>query len=86
VAVGILAGLVHVERMVGVLDQRHLQPARDKQRDQVFDQRGLATAGVGGESEYFQGGGCRGIAAGQDGSRRRRRFTTLAVKQGRFML
>jgi hypothetical protein len=43
-AVGILAGLVYIERMMGALDQGHLLAASDQERDQLLDQGGLAAA------------------------------------------
>jgi len=53
VAVRVLARLVDVERVVGVLDERDLQPARDEKRDQLLDQRRLAAARPARESEYL---------------------------------
>jgi hypothetical protein len=53
VAVGILAGMVDVEGVVRVLDQRHAQPMAHEARDQLLDQRGLAAAGPAGKTEGF---------------------------------
>src|SRR6185295_13276449 len=50
-AIGILARLVDVERVVGVLDERHAQPAADEARDQLLDERGLATSGPACKAE-----------------------------------
>ncbi len=51
VPVRILARLVDVEGMVGVLDQRNLQPLRNKTGNEFLDQCGLATTGPAGETE-----------------------------------
>ena len=44
VAIGVLARLVDVERMVRVLDERHAQPGAGEARDELLDERGLAAA------------------------------------------
>src|SRR5438105_2989617 len=53
VAVGILAGLVDIEGMVRVLDERDPQPGAGEARDQLLDERGLAAARPAGEAEDF---------------------------------
>jgi len=44
---GVLAGLVDVERVVSVLDERHAQALRRKAGNDRFDQRRLAAAPKG---------------------------------------
>ena len=56
VAMGIFSRLVNVEVVVGVFDDRYLDAASDQQRDQIFDQRGLAVARICSEAKDFQGG------------------------------
>src|SRR6267378_5849082 len=53
VAVGVLARLVDVERVVRVLDERHAQPGAGEARDQLLDERRLAAAGPPGETEHL---------------------------------
>ena len=53
VAIGVLARLIHVEGVVGVLDEGDREPARDEERDQLLDQGRLSAAGPAGESEYL---------------------------------
>ena len=53
VAVRILARLVHVEGMVGVLDERYFHAFGNKERHQFFYERGLAAARPARESESF---------------------------------
>src|SRR5205814_4771912 len=53
VAIGILAGLVDVERMVRVLDERDTQSRAGEARDQFLDERCLAAARPAGEAEDF---------------------------------
>src|SRR3954451_20872585 len=50
-AIRVLARLVDVERVVGVLDERHAQPSADEARDQLLDERGLAAARPTGKAE-----------------------------------
>src|SRR5271156_7216610 len=52
VAERILAGLVEVELVVCVLDERHGQAVGDKARDQLLDQGRLAAARPAGKAEY----------------------------------
>jgi len=47
----VLAPLVDLETVMGVLDQRYPQPARDEARNHLLDQGGLAAAGPAGETE-----------------------------------
>src|SRR3954468_117208 len=56
VAVGVLAGLVDVEAVVRVLDERNLDPMLREARDQLLDQRGFAAARPAGEAEGFHAG------------------------------
>src|ERR1041385_2704401 len=49
--VRVLSGLVDVERVVRVLDERDAQPALRQARDQGLDQRRFAAAGPSGEAE-----------------------------------
>ena len=51
VAVAVLAGLVDVEAVMRVLDQRNLDPARDQPGDHPLDQRRLARPRPSGEAE-----------------------------------
>src|SRR4026209_533470 len=51
VTVGILARMVHVETVMRMLDQRNAQSALHKQRQQLFDEGGLAAAGPAGKSK-----------------------------------
>src|SRR5690606_20820140 len=53
VAEGILARLVDIEGVVRVFDQRHFQVLLHEQRNQFFDQRGFAAAGISGKAENF---------------------------------
>ena len=53
VAVRVLPGMVDIEAMVCVLDQRHFQSPLYEARDELLDQRGLAASRPSGESEYF---------------------------------
>ena len=46
------ARLIEVELVMRVLDQRYRQAVPDEARDQLLDERRLATAGPAGESEY----------------------------------
>lgn len=55
VAKGILARLIDVKSVMGVFDQRNLQPALHEQRDQLFDQCGFAAAGITGKAENLHG-------------------------------
>ena len=51
----ILARLVEVEAVMGVLERRHPQAARDQARQHLGDQRGLARAAPAGESDDAHG-------------------------------
>src|SRR5712692_10430537 len=62
VAVRVLLGMVDVEAVVRVLDERHLQAALDEARDELLDQRGLAASRPSCKSEYFHAGASRRIA------------------------
>src|ERR1051326_848288 len=53
VAVGVLAGLVDVEGVVRVLDERDAQAPLHEARDETLDERGLAAARPAGEAEDF---------------------------------
>jgi hypothetical protein len=53
VAIGVLARLVDIERMVRVLDERDAQPGAGEARDELLDERGLAAARPAGEAEHF---------------------------------
>ena len=57
VHVGILAGLVHVERVVRVLERRDREAARRDRRDELGDERGLAGAAPAGQSDDAHGRG-----------------------------
>ena len=50
VAVGVLAGVVHIEAVVGMLDHRHPQAAQTQLGNQLLYQRGFATAGEPGKA------------------------------------
>src|SRR5688572_5708492 len=50
-AIGILARMVDVERVVGMLDERYAQPALHESRDQLLDGRRFAAAGPSGKTE-----------------------------------
>src|SRR5262249_13216074 len=67
VAVGILAGLVDVEGMVGVLEGRDLQAPPHEAGDHLGEQRGFARAAPAGEADDAHGGHyrqrCRTAAA-----------------------
>src|SRR5712664_2838976 len=63
VPVRVLAGRVHVEAVVRVLDQRNAQAAPGEARDQLLDQRGLAAAGPAGEAESLHRPTLRASAA-----------------------
>src|SRR4051812_33128081 len=55
-AVGVLARLVDIEAVVGVLDERNLDPMLREARDQLLDERGFAAARPAGEAEGFHAG------------------------------
>ena len=50
--VRILAWLIHIESMMGVLDQGHTHAATCKVCNHLFDQRGFSAAGPSSEAEY----------------------------------
>src|SRR5215213_5017361 len=56
VAVGILAGLVDIEAVMRVFDERHLDAVLREARNQLLDEGGLAAAGPAGEAEGFHAG------------------------------
>ncbi len=55
VAVRILARLVDIEGVMGVLDRRHREPARDQAGDHLDEERGLAGAAPAGEADDAHG-------------------------------
>src|SRR5664279_5309484 len=48
---GILAGLVEVKTVMGVLERRHAQTARQQARNELGDQRGFAGTAPAGEAD-----------------------------------
>ena len=53
--IGILARLIHVERMMGVLERRDNDAAFAQIGDQLDDQGRLARAAPPGKADYLQG-------------------------------
>src|SRR6266513_555549 len=53
VAIRVLTGLIDVEVVVRVLDERHLQASLHEARDEQLDQGGLAASRPSRESEYL---------------------------------
>ena len=53
IAKRVLAGPVHIEPVMRILQRRHRQPIRAKNRNQFFDQRRLTAVRVANESNRF---------------------------------
>src|SRR5262245_19462818 len=59
---GVLAGLVDVEGVMGVLEGRYLEPAGDDTGDYLGEERGLARAAPAGEADDAHAGIISGVA------------------------
>src|ERR1051326_881974 len=91
VAVGVLARLIDVERVMSVLDERYAQPAADEARDQLLDEGGFSASGPAGKAEDLH---CRDFKPSRrrtscpprrcsPGSARRRRCGARARRRSR---
>ncbi len=72
VPMAVLAGLIHVEAMMSVLDGRYGQPRRAEQWQEGDEQGGFAATGPTDDPQNFQDAAFSPADVGEDPGRRRR--------------